>query len=128
MNYYKASQRNKDKRWDYTKNGMPIGYCKEYCELDSNIESFCATKHKHHTEGHETKEEACECYKEYLLDHRLILDRKMSNQQLKCEICKEWTNGFAEIDCNIFTLCPKHNNRKSVEEIMGEINESYSSW
>lgn len=136
MNYYEPKQRKTDGRWVYTRNNYPVGYCCEYKEIDPKLipiseaeqESYRVTAHKHHADGHETEKEACECYKKYLLDHRLSLNRKMSNQQEKCKICGEWTQGFAEIDCQLFVLCGKHNNIESVETLYKAPSWSCSSW
>lgn len=134
MNYYKAKQRLKDKRWDYTRNNYPAGYCCEYREIDPTVipiseseqKRYQATAHKHHTDGHETEEEACECYQEYLLDHSLRFG-KMSDQQLKCKVCDEWTQEFADIDCHMIVLCPKHQGRETVKQLF-KVGESWSSW
>lgn len=136
MNHYIAKQRVEDKRWDYTCNNHPIGYCRAYKEIDPKLipiseqqqEEYRATQHKHHTDGHETEQEARECYKEYLLDHHLRLRAKMGDQQMKCRVCGEWTQNFAEIDCQMFVLCDKHNNRETVEGLFDAPWESWSSW
>ena len=135
MNYYEAKQRT-DGRWDYTRNNHGVGYCREYCEIDLGVvhiseseqEEYRATADKHHTDGHETEEEARECYREYLLDHRLMLNRKMENEQRKCQVCEEWTQGFAEIDQRLFTLCDQHNNREAVETLFEAPHIAWSSW
>lgn len=149
MNYYEAKQRQTDKRWDYTRNNRPTGYCCEYLPVVSEIipigeaeskeyqeakehqdqeaKEYSDTAHKHHTGGHETEKEACECYKEYRLDHHLSLNRTMSSQQ-KCRICGEWTQKFAEVNLScIFTLCDKHNNRETVEGLYNAPSWSASS-
>jgi len=135
MNYYQAKQRKSDNKWDYTRNNRPTGYCCEYKEIDPKVipiteaqqKEYRDTSHKHHVNGHASEEEACECYKQYLLDHQLILNKKMSNQQLKCRVCDQWTQGFAEVHCSMFVLCPEHNNRKAVESLLS-IGEACSSW
>lgn len=136
MNYYDAKQRLSDGRWDYTCNNRPTGYCRPYEEIDpqiipvseSQLEEYRATAHKHHSHGHATEQEARECYREYLLDHSLSLGRKMSNQQLKCKSCGEWTQGFAEINNEIIVLCDQHNNRPTVETLFEAPGWSCSSW
>jgi hypothetical protein len=108
MNYYEALQR-RDGRWDFTRNGAATGYCRE------------------HEEGHATKEEASECYKEYLLDHKLRFS-KMSNQQQRCAVCKEYTEGYAEMDTSLIVLCDKHRNREEVAKIYKAPSFVCSSW
>lgn len=133
MNYYEPKKRL-DGRWDYTRNGAPTGYCCEYRDIDpkfatdAQIEQYRATAHKHHTSGHETELEARECYKEYLLDHGLNLDREMSHAQHKCRVCGEWTSKFAEIGNQLIVLCEQHNNRGEVEKIFQAPDWSASSW
>ena len=128
MNYYEARQRQ-DSQWDYTKmnNGVAygVGYCCEFREFgpemhvsESEQEDHRSTSHKHHTDGHATEEDACECYKQYVLDHRLSLSRKMANQQQKCMVCGEWTQLFAQVGkTQLFVLCPEHNNRGTVQSL-----------
>ena len=136
MNTYEPKQRIGDKKWDYTRNNYPTGYCAEYREIDTEVipvsESQLAewreTSHKHHTEGHETEAEACECYKQYILDHHLRLNLKMSDEQRKCEVCQAWTQSYADAQMRIFTLCDKHNNRETVESLYPPPSTSWSSW
>lgn len=136
MNYYEPKQRAKDRRWDYTRNGAPTGYCREYRELDSKLfpiseaekEEYRGTAHKHHTNGHANELEARECYKEYMLDHKLRLNGTMANEQRKCQVCGEWTQKFAELGISIFTLCDKHNNREEVDKLFEPPDMIWSSW
>jgi hypothetical protein len=139
MNYYQARKRESDGRWDYTRNNRPAGYCQEFKEFDPefvenyHISEVEVEKHnkfsdKYHTDGHECEEEACDCYKEYQLDHALRLGLKMSDQQMKCKICDEWTQKYAEIDCSMYILCDEHNNREEVEKLYKAPEFSMSSW
>src|ERR1039458_152792 len=108
MNYYAARQR-KDGRWDYTNKNDDfigsVGYCHKYRPLtDGSLKGLYPQeyleqkeekqgifKHKYHMDGHATKEEACECYRKYLLDTTLCLDGCNDDTQRKCKICGEWT-------------------------------------
>lgn len=137
MNYY--GPRETDGRWDYTCRNdghiWPVGYCRAYKEFDTSIipvseaeqEEYRATAHKHHSDGHATEEEACECYKQYLLDHKLRFGT-MSDQQLRCKVCEEWTQNYAEVDCQTWNLCDKHNSRETVEALMEAPGVIWSSW
>ncbi len=139
MNHYKARQR-KDGRWDYTcandGKAWPVGYCHEYREPDpedwiwkmhpDDAQRVRDNKDKYHGCGHATEEEAQACYKKYLLENELSLNRKSSNAQYKCKVCGEWTQLFAEVDWHIFNLCEKHQNLESVEPLF-QIGESWSS-
>lgn len=139
MNYYGPRQRQSDQRWDYTcKNDdrvWPVGYCHAYKEFDTSlfyvseaeIAEHDATKHKHHTEGHATEEEACECYRQYLFDHHLRLNQRCQDTQHKCEICGAWTDLFAEIDMQIWHLCSEHNKMEIVDKLFEAPSEIWSS-
>lgn len=141
MNYYKARQR-KDGRWDYTcQNGdliWPVGYCDEYRDLDPKYfpgfppewfehkrQEREPTKHKHHTDGHATAEEAEACYREYLLDHEIHQGNWTA--QLHCAVCQSWTTGFASVgQMGYWSLCEEHNNRTEIEKLF-EVGEIWSS-
>lgn len=137
MNYYSAQQ-DEDGKWFFTCNGYPTGYCQEYKEFseddiknfyisESQIKEHEDTKTKHHCCGHDTYGEACECFKQYMLDHRLRLGLKMSNQQLKCEACGDWTQNYIEIDYRVMPLCEKHNNRETVESLYKAPSQMWAS-
>ena len=137
MNYYTARQRT-DGRWDFTCNGHPWGYCRLYEEFkkgsvfsDGEVERYNLRygkfKEKYHTDGHATKEEAGECYKQYLLDHK-YRGGEDSGTQRKCEVCKAWTSRFIEVDCHIWMLCDEHQNRAEVEKLMEAPDTIWSSW
>ncbi len=150
MNYYKASQR-KDNQWDYTCQNdghiWPVGYCSmrplKDCEQESvpwlpkeawdkyKLE-ILARKEKYHDHGHATPEEACNCYKEYMMDTSLRLyiptpeQLESMDTQHKCEVCKDWTSCMAELDHQHWHLCQKHLNRETVEKLYS-VAECWSS-
>lgn len=133
MNHFKARQR-KDGRWDYTCRNdnyiFPVGYCDEYRPLDDRFPAdpvYDANKDKHHTSGHATPEEARECYNRYLLDQQLRLNLESTDTQRRCQVCQEWTSLFADLDCHIYELCEKHNNREEVEKLFKGVGEIWSS-
>jgi len=140
MNYQQARQRKTDGRWDFTSmnDGVvhAIGYCCEYDAIDPSVIPISEEEqnrlrsfaHKHHTDGHDTAEQAQECYKEYLLDHRLRLDQTMSDQQQKCRICGAWTDKFATLSTTtLYVLCPEHNNRESVAQLYKAPSQIWTS-
>lgn len=138
MNYYEAKQRKSDGRWDYTRNNEPTGYCCRFREYNQEfVEKFHISEeevdkhnsfaHKYHSGGHETEQEARECYKQYLLDHQLRF-WKTKDEQRKCQICKQWTQNVAEIGCRMFTLCDEHNNCEEVSGLFDAPTWSMSSW
>lgn len=141
MNHLTAMQRVSDGRWDYTYNGTPWGYCREFQPFTecSWMSQEWADKEnakqqpflgKFHTDGHATAEEACECYKQYLLDLnlRLALEDPANPQQLnRCQICGTFTARHAFVGSyNVFVLCPEHQTRESVESLL-RVGESWES-
>ncbi len=139
MNYYTAKQRTSDGLWEYTVNNRPTGYCREYIDpdsyqdwirehmLESEIEKIRSFKDKYHICGHNTEQEACECYKEYVLDHHLMLNRKDISCQRRCVKCNEWTQGLAYVgQYSLWFLCDKHQTREIVAELY-EVGESWES-
>lgn len=131
MNYFQASQR-KDDKWDFTCSNdgrkWPVGYCspfrdynekerKELLMSDAWYADHLKHKGKYHDCGHDTAEQAAECYKQYVLDHDLRLDGKDADAQRKCEVCQAWTSGFAMLDYEMWFLCDKHRTRESVEKL-----------
>jgi hypothetical protein len=134
MQHYSARQREKDLRWDYTVGSSPVGYCLAYQDTDemgvpmnpNRAEVMRQFKDKHHTHGHETAEEACECYKQYLLDQR-TRHSDMSNQMLRCEICGEFTQHVVYIGAyEIHKLCVTHATREFLEQVV-TVGESWES-
>ena len=140
MNHLCAKQRLHDGRWDYTRNGFPTGYCHKYKRLfesggvlppevaqreNERMEPFVS---KFHDDGHETAEEARECYKQYLLDTRLHLvteEPENASQQHRCQICQKFTGCHASAGpYRLFTLCPEHQTREHVASLL----EVYESW
>lgn len=139
MKYYTALKRQSDGFWDYTSNDRPIGYCSEYVDpdsyeeyirkymSDSEVERIKSFKNKHHNHGHITKEEACQCYKEYMLDNFLSLNRKDENSQHRCKKCNEWTQGLAGVGWySLWHLCEKHQTREVISEFYS-VGESWES-
>lgn len=130
MNYDQARQRDKDKLWDYTSmnDGVirPLGYCAGWRPLDptdwlyvlhkpywDRLEQF---KDKFHDDGHATDVEACDCYRGYLLDHRLDFISMKPHE--KCQVCGVYTGGWAQIDgWSKFCLCAEHQTRAVVESL-----------
>ena len=142
MNHLGPMQRKSDGRFDYTYNGRAYGYCCEYDPIpedgkimpaqvahDHNVkmEPF---KDKFHANGHATSEEACACYRQYLLDMRLTLkpqEPENATQQHRCQVCKKFTACYAMVGSyRMFTLCPEHQTREEVEKLLN-VGESWES-
>lgn len=159
MNYYQPRQRESDKRFDYTnmrdQRVWPIGYCHAWEEFkpglafnqamcDDHNARYGQFKEKYHTDGHATYEEACECYRRYLLDNELrlqpILIEEATEKRLQLSYCEFKTEGMEE-SCGVFTanvamiagtmrewsLCTAHLNRESVETLFS-VGQSVSSY
>jgi hypothetical protein len=142
MNYLGPRQRQEDMRWDYTcanrRTGTyGVGYCRawkpfepasymtaEMCENENKkFEPFLS---KFHTTGHATQDEACACYKDYLLDHEMWLGT-MSGQQRQCQVCQTWTQTFVEVGtAHLFVLCEQHSGRDEVVKLF-EVGECWCS-
>lgn len=144
MNYYQARQRISDKRWDFTcmndRRVWPVGYCADWTEytdadyerlpgLEREVkETLLPHRDKFHGHGHETAEEACRCYRQFLLDTRVRLDLTHPEYQRKCAKCGAWTNAAAEVDHEIFDLCDEHRTREVLEELFPNISSITSSY
>jgi len=141
MSHLCARQRRSDNRWDYTRNGYPTGYCQEYrpIPLDSFLGERIAKAHNEkmeplrcnfHSDGHATEEEACECYKRYMLDTQLSLrtsEPENAQQAFRCKVCNAWTSCVASVGAyQIFFLCPEHQTRECVESLYS-VGESWES-
>jgi hypothetical protein len=140
MRYLGARQRKSDNKWDYTtmydKQVYPIGYCHEWTPYGYPLFQSGRAEmlnrqeapfiENYHTDGHGSKEEACECYKKYLLDHSFRISTDSSTKQ-KCQVCNEWTQTRLEIGSyRQWVLCEKHANREEVEKLFS-VGESWES-
>jgi hypothetical protein len=120
MNYDEPRQRETDKRWDYTTHNKrtgtrSIGYCRGWDEKTG--EKLRPNKDKFHTDGHETREEALECYRQYQLDNELFFGKELLDSQARCIECGEWTQLMVQVGYGVgrvFVLCEKHQNRETV--------------
>ena len=111
-----------------------VGYCQPYKEWgddpwirESDRADHVATKDKHHDDGHATAEEACGCYRQYLLDHHLRLKGAWENVQHKCEVCGEWTALYAAVDYQTWNLCEQHNTLEVVDGLLEPPEEIWCS-
>ena len=68
----------------------------------------------HPCQGHDTPEEACEHYRQYLLFERTRFG-EMTDEQRRCQVCRAWTQGIAEVG-GLFSIvvCDDHRNLDSV--------------
>ncbi len=145
MRHYAPRQRVTDLRWDYTCGNSPVGYCKAFDVLwpeekpassaffsDEEYhrwrEKAADFRDKYHADGHATSDEACACYKTYLLDQRTTLGSPDKPHALyKCDVCGAFTAGYAQIGgYTRFTLCDDHRTREHLEDLY-EVHESWES-
>lgn len=142
MNHLTARQRPSDSRWDYTWNGRPTGYCHEYVPLKEDGQilpaeiakrenaKMEALKDKFHSTGHATEQEACDCYKQHLLDTNLRLtpeEPANASQQNRCQVCQKFTACHASVGpYQLFVLCPEHQTRECIESLL-KIGQSWES-
>lgn len=101
--------------WHYTRMNddsiYPIGYCTDH-------------------DGHDTQQEAEECYKQYQLDNSLRLEGgSMYNTKVKCQFedCTEYTDIVSYIDYEHFILCPTHRTKEIVSTMFDCGGESIHS-
>lgn len=154
-----APRQKKDGTWGYTtlnsRDSQPyaIGYCSPFQEwsdetialifggeeagrerYEAYIEPFRQLRHKFHDGGHPDKEAACECFKEYILDHELTLHMHHLKDGVilrACahDECNELTSGYAQAGKGIGTLiplCPEHLNRETVGKLF-QVRERWHS-
>lgn len=142
MNYRQALKRQADGRWDYTSTNNGRSHAIGYCAGPPNMASFERLgihvpesdrqkweEHaaKFHTDGHATEEEACECYRQYILDQR-CRETHHPDEQRKCEICATWTDGgFIVGGYHIHELCQEHRNRESLDKVFPGVGYSFES-
>lgn len=142
MNHLCSMQRRDNGRFDYTYNGVAYGYCRPYEPIpeDGRIMPAEVAQRENekmkpfignfHDDGHATAEEACECYKRYLLDTRLHLvaeEPVNASSQHKCEVCGKFTACNATVGpYRLFTLCLEHQTREQVEKLL-KVGESWES-
>jgi hypothetical protein len=142
MNHLGPLKRVSDGRWDYTRNSRPTGYCREYEPLKEDGSLFSPEMARNHNErmlplvgnfhtgGHATEQEACDCYKKYMLDTSLRLtpaEPANASQQNRCKVCDKFTACHAYVGAyQLFVLCPEHQTREHVESLLA-VGESWES-
>lgn len=118
--YYQPLKRVSDGRFDYTTcTGGIAAYAIGYCAGPGHQDGGDAAKY--HSDGHATGDEACDCYRGFLLDARLVFRDDPSHQE-RCAICGDWTHGRALFHGDDFErpvpLCTAHQTRESMEKAL----------
>ena len=146
MRHYSAKQRADDHKWVYTCGSRAVGYCAdtfdkqwpeecpEYLKPYMSAEDYKTEREKHlpfqdkfHADGHATKQDACECYRQFLLDMHV---RKVTSTgaMYECRVCKTFTPDYVLIGNTIFVvLCKDHQSREYYEMFRPPVNESWES-
>jgi hypothetical protein len=113
VNYYQPRE-HKDGGWHYTCRNddriWPVGYCSDH-------------------PAHPTRDEAYECYRQYLLDTARY-DQRIVDQQLRCEVCGTFTDRLVDVgpgSVNSYMLCDEHHNREALEGLV-QVGDAVSSW
>lgn len=124
MNYYQPREL-KDK------DGNPSGIWHYTCMNDGRIWAvgYCAQG----CPGHDTKDGAYEHQRQYELDNARYngkLGNEHHREERKCEICGEWTDGYASVGMGgmeRYILCDQHRNRESLDTLV-EAGDSFGSY
>lgn len=124
MFHFAPRLRRMDGRFEYTVAcrgvSVPVGYCKAYVPYTSAQAHWLGRTldelergdpFSYHSEGHATKEEACACYRRYLLDTSLKFyrDSDVLAREMPCHVCRLPTLWIGEIPfLGRWHLCPHH--------------------
>lgn len=157
MNYYGPRERKSDGRFDYTCQNddrvWPVGYCvaprvwtpddfkylwsgleEQQREADKLNARYGPLAANFHANGHATKDEACACYRKYLLDTELRFVGPNPDVQKPCAAkkpdgspCGQWTQHEAEVSASNWPLCEAHQTRAVVETLFPEVGTIFSS-
>lgn len=134
--YHKKARQLENGLWHYTNSHgdsvYPIGNCSSFksCPVCSGHgfvnESVCVCdcgviKNETPCPGHKTEEEACEHYRQYLLDKVHVTT---CLQAVPCKICGVDTKQLMSCDESYYSLCAEHCNREGLASIL----EVYESW
>lgn len=78
--------------------------------------------------GHETADGAAEHYKEWLLDNRLSLMLSDPADPRPCRYCGQPTDRKADLNGQVYWLCPAHNLRQIAAELHGPVLPFAAEW
>lgn len=131
MEYIKLSNLNiscliNQKKYHVTYNNLPYGYCAEWEDWPNIMHMMFPENWQEHKNNefkyghtHSTRNEAIECYTDYLLENYAVYKIKALIGSI-CEICNEDTNlqaGIKEEPLLIY-LCEFHNQEKYLKECL----------
>ena len=107
---------------DCNNNYNILGYCGKYKDFRTEIDkSFTVfkhkeNKHKFHKDGHNTPEQAKDCYLDYIIDNHLNRSKILRFKQL-CEICNRKTRTGVGVSLCILALCHKCNTIDNIKKL-----------
>lgn len=110
MSLYQPLQRERDKRWNYTRSDSSGTYAV----------GRCSGQGPHgHTDGHESAEAAVRCYRDHELDQ--LKQGERPDEQKRCVVCGEWTTTRALMDLGdsftLYVACREHATREHIAPI-----------
>lgn len=134
VRYFAAKQREGDKRWDYTcsqdDQSWAVGYCAGWDEesnvddpdlvdlIEEHLKKLRPFQARYHTKGHETKAEALDCYRDYLINHKVLwLTDEGVKRRCDANECDNWTHNYAKANGRVLKLCDKHRNKETLREV-----------
>jgi len=88
------------------------------------------TTGRYHKDGHATSEEACECYKQYLLDNHVTLEFGMApDTQHRCQVeeCENWTQKAVMVEHQTYDLCDEPRNLEALKDLV-RVGGSFGSY
>lgn len=145
MKHYHAQQRSSDYRWEFVvdddKLTYQVGYCVGVIDLEDPdlidslggrdsvaykyyVANVTPNLHSYHVNGHDTKEEACACYRKFLLENRTSLNIRLT-EAADCVICGSRTVYGATVDGADYLLCDSHRNLNELGGLMPVLLELF---
>lgn len=101
MRHLRAMQSAEDKRW-------------YFAALDGEVVELVGNCREH--QGHETAQEAVDCYKEYLLEQDFHVFNDHPDKQ--CEVCGFWTTLRVRVGETVAVMCSKHVTPDAMRELL----------
>ena len=145
MKHYYARQQTDGYRWEFVvdDDGLiySVGYCSGAPDFDDpalieslggkgseayrwyrfRVEPWISRYHKN---GHDSKDEACACFRMYLLDYHTDFSVELG-QMCECMICAQPTHLGAMVYGQAYVLCDQHRNRDELNGLMPVLLELF---
>lgn len=141
INHFKPRQLL-DGKWHYANEQdkirvQGVGYCQQWVPWEEfwlditglTPEDYVLHdkyKYKHHVLGHDTPEDACECYRMYLIDHARFGEKTRIKAISTCMACKNKNGCYSIIVAgDEYVLCPDCCDTKGLERCFPVPGESW---